>query len=69
MMLKKHMGSSGNHFGSSSVTSIDRHRRARSAAAHGDGFTAIVSTSHRHNSSPFAAFPNLIEDPEGNIMR
>eukprot|EP00966_Prymnesium_polylepis_P134341 3105024-Prymnesium_polylepis.3 len=66
-MLKDHMGSSGDHFGSSSV--ISNFTAARSAAAHGDDFTAILPTSHLHNSSPFATFPILIEDPEGNMMR
>ena len=42
---------------------------ARSAAAHGDDFTAIFPTSHLHNSSPFAPFSILIEDPEGNMVR
>ena len=30
---------------------------------------ADVQTSDRHNFSPFAPFPILIEDPEGNMMR
>ena len=38
---------------------------ARSAAAHGDDFTALSRTSHLNNFSPFAPFSLLIEDPEG----
>ena len=68
MMLKDHMGSNVDDFGSSSVTSTSP-PRARSAAAHGDDFTAIFPTSHLHNSSPFAPFFILIEDPEGNMAR
>ena len=37
---------------------------ARSAAAHGDDFTAILPTSHLHNASQFAPFSLLIDDPE-----
>jgi len=37
---------------------------ARSAAAHGVDFRATLPTSHLHNSSPFAPFLILIEDPE-----
>ena len=40
MMLNEDMGSSGNHFGSSLVTST--FAAARSAAAHGDDFTAFL---------------------------
>ena len=40
MMLNEDMGSSGNHFGSSLVISI--FAAARSAAAHGDDFTAFL---------------------------
>ena len=39
VMLNHDMGSSGKHFGSSSVTST--FAAARSAAAHGDDFTAF----------------------------
>ena len=42
---------------------------ARSAAAHGDDFTAILPTSHLHNSSPFAPFLILIEVSEANMVR
>ena len=67
MMLKDHMGSSGDHFGTSSVTLT--FTAVHSAAAHGDDFTAILPTSHLHNSSPFAPFSLLIEDPEGNMLK
>ena len=40
VMLNEDMGSSGNHFGSSLVTST--FAAARSAAAHGDDFTAFL---------------------------
>ena len=40
VMLNEDMGSSGNHFGSSLVTSD--FAAARSAAAHGDDFTAFL---------------------------
>ena len=40
VMLNEGMGSSGNHFGSSLVTST--FAAARSAAAHGDDFTAFL---------------------------
>ena len=40
VMLNHDMGSSGNHFGSSLVTST--FAAARSAAAHGDDFTAFL---------------------------
>ena len=39
VMLNKHMGSSGNHFGSRLVPLT--FAAARSAAAHGDDFTAV----------------------------
>ncbi len=68
MMLKDHMGSSGDHFLWDQFGDFD-FTAARSAAAHGDDFTAIFPTSHLHNSSPFAPFSILIEDPEGNKVR
>ena len=40
VILNEDMGSSGNHFGSSLVTST--FAAARSAAAHGDDFTAFL---------------------------
>ena len=44
VMLNEDMGSSDNHFGSSLVTSTFAARSAaRSAAAHGDDFTARFS--------------------------
>ena len=73
MMLKDHMGSSGDQhfalwvqFGDFEAFDFTP---ARSAAVRGDGFTAILPTSHPHNSSSFAPFPTLIVDPEGNMMR
>jgi hypothetical protein len=55
MMLKDHMGSSGDHllwdqFGDFDFTA------ARSAASHGDDFPAILPTSHLNNSSPLLSF-------------
>ena len=67
MMLKDHMGSSGDHFGPQ-FGDFD-FTAARSAAAHGDDFTAILPTSHLDNFSSFAPFSLLIEDPEANTMR
>jgi hypothetical protein len=43
---------------------------ARSADAHGDDFTAFLSTAlHPHKKIAFAPFFILIKDPEGNMVR
>ena len=66
MMLNEDMGSSGNHFGSTLVTST--FAAARSAAAHGDDFTAFlrlhtltIRITFLHNAFQFAPFSILIE--------
>ena len=66
-MLNEGMGSSGNHFGSSLVTST--FAAARSAAAHGDDFTAFLRLHTLIFFFAFAPFSILIEDPEGNMVR
>ena len=66
-MLREYIGSTCIHFGSPLVTST--FAAARSAAAHGDDFTAISPTSHPYNFFAFAPFSILIEDPEGNMVR
>ena len=67
MMLKDHMGSNVDDFGSSSVTSTSPPRAAR--AAYGDDFTVLFRSSHPCNFFTFAPFPILIEDPEANRVR
>ena len=66
-MLNKDMGSSGNQFGSSLVTST--FAATRSAAAHGDDFTAFLRLHTLITFFAFAPFSILIEDPEGNMVR
>ena len=67
VMLNEDMGSSGNHFGSSLVTST--FAAARSAAAHGDDFTAFLRLHTLVTFLHLLLFPILIEDPEGNMVR